>query len=277
MAQEIDALVRIHGKPDCIISDNGVEWRHIRPGKPQQNDCIEPFDGSLRDECHNEDIFSSLVYARRKRALRQYDDNPVRPQSSLCSQTPADRSGRLSCLMAARPARSPHTRPMPINPKRYRYARGTSRGQIRSGRAGPLSDGLSLCRLPASLSDQMSCLCPPPPAPGATRSIALTSSTASRQISPGALSARRPDAGYEGRTMTWPRGYHYCLREAAAPAEHKGQGSHRHRPPRPALALSAGNPIAGPGYRPVTNKTGDPMAARKIPEFPWYPAPGSVP
>jgi putative transposase len=39
------------------------------PGKPQQNGYIESFNGSLRDECLNEEIFDSLADARRKLAL----------------------------------------------------------------------------------------------------------------------------------------------------------------------------------------------------------------
>ena len=53
MARELTALIRICGKPDCIVSDNGTEftstailkwvgetgvaWHYIDPGKPQQN------------------------------------------------------------------------------------------------------------------------------------------------------------------------------------------------------------------------------------------------
>ena len=64
VARELDALVRIYGKPACIVSDNGaeftskailkwandnkVEWHYIDPGKPQQNGYIESFNGSLR-------------------------------------------------------------------------------------------------------------------------------------------------------------------------------------------------------------------------------------
>lgn len=56
VAREFDALVRIYGKPACIVSDNGteftskailewandnrVEWHRIDPGKPQQNGYI---------------------------------------------------------------------------------------------------------------------------------------------------------------------------------------------------------------------------------------------
>lgn len=83
VARELDALVRIYGKPACVVSDNGteftskailkwanangVEWHYIDPGKPQQNGYIESFNGSLRDECLNEEIFDSLADARRSR------------------------------------------------------------------------------------------------------------------------------------------------------------------------------------------------------------------
>ncbi len=106
VARELDAMVRLYGKPDSIVSDNGteftskailkwakdndVEWHYIDPGKPQQNAFIESFNGSLRDECLNEEIFDSLADARRKLALWRYDYNNVRPHSSLGNQTPAE-------------------------------------------------------------------------------------------------------------------------------------------------------------------------------------------
>ena len=106
VARELDALVRIYGKPACIVSDNGteftskailkwandngVEWHYIDPGKPQQNGYIESFNGSLRDECLNEEIFDSLADARRKLAIWRYDYNNIRPHSSLGNQTPAE-------------------------------------------------------------------------------------------------------------------------------------------------------------------------------------------
>ena len=106
VARELDALVRVYGKPACIVSDNGteftsrailkwagdndVDWHYIDPGKPQQNGFIESFNGSLRDELLNEEIFDTLDEARRKLALWRYDYNNVRPHSSLRNQTPAE-------------------------------------------------------------------------------------------------------------------------------------------------------------------------------------------
>lgn len=106
VARELDALVRLYGKPERIVSDNGteftsaailkwaqkndVQWHYIDPGKPQQNGYIESFNGSLRDECLNEEIFDSLDDARRKLGLWRYDYNHVRPHSSLGNKTPAE-------------------------------------------------------------------------------------------------------------------------------------------------------------------------------------------
>ncbi|MCD1628261.1 IS3 family transposase [Seohaeicola saemankumensis] len=106
VARELDALVRLYGKPASIVSDNGteftsrailkwandndVDWHYIDPGKPQQNAFIESFNGSLRDELLNEELFDSLDDARRKLAIWRYDYNNVRPHSSLGNETPAD-------------------------------------------------------------------------------------------------------------------------------------------------------------------------------------------
>ena len=105
VARELDALVRIYGKPASIVSDNGteftsravlkwandngVDWHYIDPGKPQKNAFIESFNGSLRDELLNEEMFDSLEDVRRKLALWRYDYNSVRLHSSLGNQTPA--------------------------------------------------------------------------------------------------------------------------------------------------------------------------------------------
>jgi putative transposase len=106
VTREPDPLVRLYGKPESIVTDNGteftsqavlkwakengVEWHYIDPGKPQQNAFIESFNGSLRDECLNEEIFDSLADARRALALWRYDHNNVRPHSSLGGMTPAE-------------------------------------------------------------------------------------------------------------------------------------------------------------------------------------------
>jgi putative transposase len=70
--------------------DNDVDWHYIDRGKPQQNAFIESFNGSLRDELMNEEIFDPLDDALRKMALWRCNYNNVRPHSSLENQTPAE-------------------------------------------------------------------------------------------------------------------------------------------------------------------------------------------
>lgn len=72
-----------------LASENRVEWHYIDPGKPQQNAFIESFNGSLRDELLNEELFDSLGDARCKLAVWRYNYNNVRPHSSLGNRTPA--------------------------------------------------------------------------------------------------------------------------------------------------------------------------------------------
>ena len=105
VARELGALVRLYGKPASIVSDNGTEltsrallewqnesgvfWHYIAPGKPTQNAFIESFNGRLRDELLNEEVFDSLADARKKLAMWRYDYNNVRPHSALGGSTPA--------------------------------------------------------------------------------------------------------------------------------------------------------------------------------------------
>lgn len=127
VTRELDAMIRIYGKPLSIISDNGPEftsravldwqnqtgvaWHYIDPGKPVQNAFIESFNGRLRDECLNEEVFDSLDDARRKLARWRYDYNHVRPHSAHDGATPAS----VRAAAAVRPGcmAGPAGRPLP--------------------------------------------------------------------------------------------------------------------------------------------------------------------
>ena len=67
-----------------------VEWNYIAPGKPMQNGLIESFNGSFRDECLNETLFSSLTQARTAITAWKEDYNRNRPHSSLGNITPSE-------------------------------------------------------------------------------------------------------------------------------------------------------------------------------------------
>jgi putative transposase len=70
--------------------ETNVEWHYIQPGKPMQNGFVESFNGSFRDECLNETLFSSLAEARSQIIAWKEDYNRNRPHSSLGKLTPSE-------------------------------------------------------------------------------------------------------------------------------------------------------------------------------------------
>ncbi len=80
-----------------------MDWHYIDPGKPQQNAFIESFNGSLRDELLNEELFENLEDTCRMMALCRYDYNNVRPHSALGNQTPAEARRTLAQLAGTVP------------------------------------------------------------------------------------------------------------------------------------------------------------------------------
>jgi putative transposase len=104
VAAALDELAADRGYPRTITVDNGTEfyskemdawaYRHgvrldfIRPGKPVENGCIESFNGRLRDELLNTELFLDINDARRKIEVWRRDYNGNRPHSALCDMTP---------------------------------------------------------------------------------------------------------------------------------------------------------------------------------------------
>ena len=98
-------LFIFRGIPEHIRSDNGPEFTakairkwlskvgvktlFIEPGSPWENGYIESFNGKLRDELLNGEIFTTLMEAKVliERWRREY--NQVRPHSSLGYRSPA--------------------------------------------------------------------------------------------------------------------------------------------------------------------------------------------
>ena len=103
--ETLSELFLRHGPPEHIRSDNGSEftalavrnWLHrlnvktlfIEPGSPWENGYNESFNGKLRDELLNGEIFYTLREAQVlvERWRRHY--NEVRPHSSLGYRPPA--------------------------------------------------------------------------------------------------------------------------------------------------------------------------------------------
>ena len=94
---------RVAREPEALVRLYGVDWHYIDPGKPQQNAFMESFNGSLRDELLNEEMFDNLDDARRKLALWRYDYNNARPHSSLGNKTPAEARRTLERIEASAP------------------------------------------------------------------------------------------------------------------------------------------------------------------------------
>jgi len=93
------------GIPEHIRSDNGPEFvakplrqwlaslgtgpLYIEPGSPRENRCCESFNGKLRDECLNGEIFYSLKEAQIVIEQWRQQYNTVRPHAALGLVPPA--------------------------------------------------------------------------------------------------------------------------------------------------------------------------------------------
>jgi len=119
VAQVLERVAQERGLPETIQVDNGPEfisrvvdqWAYtngvalhfIDPGKPVQNAFIESFNGKFRDECLNQNWFTSLEDARQIIEAWRKDYNTVRPHSSLGYLTPEE----YAAAVTARPASPP--------------------------------------------------------------------------------------------------------------------------------------------------------------------------
>jgi len=117
VALALSQVVAERGVPESITVDNGSEfaskamdaWSYqygvhlefIRPGKPIDNGYIESFNGRLRDECLNVEIFFDLSDVKEKLAHWRLDYNQVRPHSSLGDHSPDEFTRKWKELSAA--------------------------------------------------------------------------------------------------------------------------------------------------------------------------------
>ena len=98
-------LFVVHGPPAFVRSDNGAEFTagvvrgwlqrlqvktlYIEPGSPWENGYNESFNGKLRDELLNRELFYSLAEAQHLVEAWRQHFNHVRPHSSLGYRPPA--------------------------------------------------------------------------------------------------------------------------------------------------------------------------------------------
>jgi putative transposase len=103
--EELTWLFASRGAPDYLRSDNGPEFvaRRVRgwlaelavqtlfiePGSPWENGYVESFNGKLRDELLDGEIFYTLVEAQVLVGRWRKHYNTVRPHSSLGYRPPA--------------------------------------------------------------------------------------------------------------------------------------------------------------------------------------------
>jgi putative transposase len=106
VARVLDRIAECRPLPKMIRVDHGPEftslaldaWAHARgvklaftqPGKPTQNAYIESFNGRFRDECLNDQWFSTLYEARVLIEIWRLDYNANRPHSALGYLPPAE-------------------------------------------------------------------------------------------------------------------------------------------------------------------------------------------
>jgi putative transposase len=99
-------LVATRGAPEFVRSDNGPEFiadavrswltsaevdtAFIEPGAPWENAYIETFNGKLRDELFNRELFLTIGEAKYLAAKYRTEYNDERPHSTLDYMTPAE-------------------------------------------------------------------------------------------------------------------------------------------------------------------------------------------
>ena len=105
MIDKLFDLFILRGIPEHIRSDNGSEftakavrkWLNrlgvktlfIEPGSPWENGYIESFNGKLRDELLNMEIFTTLAEAKVLIEQWRREYNQVRPHCALGYRPPA--------------------------------------------------------------------------------------------------------------------------------------------------------------------------------------------
>ena len=129
-AQDVIGVLRylfaIRAAPEHIRSDNGPEfvaksirrWLQradmktlfIAKGSPWENGYVESFNGKLRDELLNGELFLSLEEARWLIDRWRADYNHRRPHSALDYQTPAAYAAGCILPASATPSPPEHSR-----------------------------------------------------------------------------------------------------------------------------------------------------------------------
>jgi transposase InsO family protein len=109
--QALAAAIAVHGAPRHLRCDNGGEFiarklqdwlkaagiatRFIEPGSPWQNGVNESFNGRLRDECLNREVFANVLEAQVIARNFRDEYNTIRPHSTIGYKLPAEYRAEL--------------------------------------------------------------------------------------------------------------------------------------------------------------------------------------
>jgi transposase InsO family protein len=126
VVENLQYLFAVRGRPEHLRSDNGPEFvagavrrwldqaevktLFIAKGSPWENGYVESFNGKLRDELLNRELFLSLDDARWVIDRWRLDYNHRRIHSALDYQTPAAFAAACAASATATPALQQHTR-----------------------------------------------------------------------------------------------------------------------------------------------------------------------
>jgi putative transposase len=126
VVENLQYLFAVRGRPEYLRSDNGPEFvaRAVRrwldqaavktlfiaKGSPWENGYVESFNGKLRDELLNRELFLSLNEARWVIDRWRLDYNHRRIHSALDYQTPAAFAAGCVASVRATPSLQQHSR-----------------------------------------------------------------------------------------------------------------------------------------------------------------------
>ena len=129
-------LVKVHGEPGAIRSDNGMEFTakvvkewlaeagietlYIEPGSPWETGFVESFNSRFREEFLDRESFRSLAEAQVMAERHRLKHNHQRPHSALGYQTPArfaatwTGEGCAPMALRPRPSKNHRHRSLPV-------------------------------------------------------------------------------------------------------------------------------------------------------------------
>jgi putative transposase len=94
-ARRAPAMIRLDNGPefishklDAFCRAHNIELHHIQPGKPTQNAYVERFNGNMRRELLDANVFFTLEQVRARVAEWGHDFNHFRPHKALGYRSP---------------------------------------------------------------------------------------------------------------------------------------------------------------------------------------------